>query len=62
MDPNFAMAHNQLAQAYLQKHMSTKRSQNCKRRSSFLELARRASLILLGHILYPARGAKRLSC
>jgi len=38
MDANFALAHNQLAQAYLGKH----RSRNCKKRFSFPGVARRA--------------------
>ena len=45
------MAHNQLGQAYLQNTCTTKRSQNCKKQSSFLGGARPASLILLAPML-----------
>jgi tetratricopeptide (TPR) repeat protein len=35
LDPNFALAHNQLGQAYLQKICTMKGSQSCKRRCCF---------------------------
>jgi tetratricopeptide (TPR) repeat protein len=41
MDSNFALAHNQLAQAYLQNTCTRKQSQSCRKQSVSLAIARR---------------------
>ena len=53
------MAHNQLGQAYLQKHMYDQAIAELQKAVQLSGVARRASPILLVPILYPARGAKR---
>jgi predicted Zn-dependent protease len=55
MDPNFALAHNQLAQAYLQKHMNDEAVVELQKAAE----ARRSWQILLVPTSHPARGVKR---
>jgi hypothetical protein len=58
MDPNFALAHDQPGQAYSKNKWTMRRSQNCKKRSSFPTAARHALPILLVPTLYQAQGTK----
>ena len=62
MDPNFAMAHNQLAQAYLQQHMYKEAVVELQKAVQLSGEARRASLILLAPMLYPAGGTRHSRC
>jgi hypothetical protein len=62
MDPNFAMAHNQLAQAYLQQHLYKEAVVELQKTVQLLGEARRASLILLTPTLYPAGGTRHSRC
>jgi hypothetical protein len=61
MDPHFALAHNQLAQAFLEKHMFNDASQNCNRQSNSPEVVLCASQIWLEPTLDRTERQKRFA-